>query len=311
MLGVSITTIIALAVIYLWFFPVGQRPDNDYDVTVASPAFTDEHPVIRFDEGHYNAHTSGNLFRPLARLLKNDGYTIKTNLDPFTTESMKDFDLLVIANAAGGSNPNIGGINLPWFRKGKREDPAFQHTEITAVKTWVQNGGSLLLVADHFPFGVAAAEMGAAFGVTMHGGFVEMAKQFAGQPEPSTLLFTRDNGLLADHPITRGRSKAEQVNSVILFTGQSMDAEGTMPLLVLPDSSIEFVPPPPSFEEQMAGATQGYAFEFGRGRVVILADAAMLTAQIGSDGDKFGMDIDGVDNRQFALNVMHWLSRLM
>ena len=309
--GISIVAVVALALCYLWLFPLGQRPDKSYDVAISSPTYTEKHPKVQFDEGHYNAHTSGHLFQPLAKLLKNDGYQILKQSGRFSAESLSSCEILVIGNAAGGSNPNIGGFNLPWFREGKREDPAFKQEEIAAVKSWVHNGGSLLLVADHFPFGVAAKEMGDAFGVTMHGGYVEAAKQFRDQPEPSTILFTRENGLLIDHPITRGRSSAEQVNSLMLFTGQSMDAEGIMPLLALPDSAVEFVPPPPSFEEQPAGAAQGYAFEFGLGRVVILADAATLTAQIGSDGDKFGMNTDSIDNRQFALNVMHWLSRLM
>jgi hypothetical protein len=42
--------------------------------------------------------------------------------------------------------------------------------------------------------------------------------------------------------------------------------------------------------------------------VVILGEAAMLTAQV-ADGVAFGMNIPGNDNRQFALNIMHWLSR--
>lgn len=310
-LGIAIVILPGLATCYLLLFPIGQRPDNDYDVAVANPAFTDKHPVVRFDEGHYNAHTSSNLYRPLARLLENDGYDIEPTTMPMSAESLQGSDLLVIANAAGGSNPNIGGFNLPWFRKGKREDPAFQRSEVEAVRAWVQRGGSLLLIADHFPFGAAAAEMGAAFGVTLHGGFVEAARQFAGQPEPSTLLFTRENGLLSDHPITQGRSADEQVKSVMLFTGQSLDAKGLMPLLALPDSAIEFVPPPPNFEAQPAGAAQGYAFDYGEGRIVILADAGMLSAQIGPGEDKFGMNVPGVSNRQFALNLMHWLSRLM
>jgi hypothetical protein len=36
----------------------------------------------------------------------------------------------------------------------------------------------------------------------------------------------------------------------------------------------------------------------------------MLTAQI-DKGKKFGMNIPGNDNRQFALNLMHWLSGLL
>jgi len=44
--------------------------------------------------------------------------------------------------------------------------------------------------------------------------------------------------------------------------------------------------------------------------VAWLGEAAMLTAQV-DDGHRFGMNMTGIDNRQFALNVMHWLSRLM
>jgi hypothetical protein len=37
----------------------------------------------------------------------------------------------------------------------------------------------------------------------------------------------------------------------------------------------------------------------------------MLTAQVSGDGEKFGMNAPGLDNKQFALNIMHWLSRLL
>jgi hypothetical protein len=53
---------------------------------------------------------------------------------------------------------------------------------------------------------------------------------------------------------------------------------------------------------------------FGKGRVVILGEAAMLTAQISkstepsSPDQKFGMNTPGNDDRQFALNILHWLS---
>ena len=58
---------------------------------------------------------------------------------------------------------------------------------------------------------------------------------------------------------------------------------------------------------QPAGKAQGLAFGWGQGRVVILGEAAMLTAQVDS-GVSFGMNSPGNDNRQFALNIMHWLS---
>ncbi|HLG94236.1 MAG TPA: hypothetical protein VI546_05315, partial [candidate division Zixibacteria bacterium] len=58
-----------------------------------------------------------------------------------------------------------------------------------------------------------------------------------------------------------------------------------------------------------AGKAQGIAMKSGRGRVVIMGEAAMLTAQINDrDGKPFGMNVPGNDDRQLALNIMHWLS---
>jgi hypothetical protein len=61
-----------------------------------------------------------------------------------------------------------------------------------------------------------------------------------------------------------------------------------------------------------AGRAQALAFKFGKGRVVIQGEAAMLSAQIaGADKHKMGMNVEGYDNKQYALNLMHWLSGLL
>jgi hypothetical protein len=45
---------------------------------------------------------------------------------------------------------------------------------------------------------------------------------------------------------------------------------------------------------------------------VVQGEAAMLSAQIaGPEKFKMGMNVPGNDNRQYALNVMHWLSGLL
>ncbi|HEX8246526.1 MAG TPA: hypothetical protein VF541_23680, partial [Longimicrobium sp.] len=63
-----------------------------------------------------------------------------------------------------------------------------------------------------------------------------------------------------------------------------------------------------------AGRAQGVAMAFGAGRVVVLGEAAMLSAQVatlpGREPMRMGMNVPGSDDQQFALNVMHWLSRL-
>jgi hypothetical protein len=78
-------------------------------------------------------------------------------------------------------------------------------------------------------------------------------------------------------------------------------------LLRLPDSAVEYVPSGSQLAPVRAGREQGLALTWGRGRLVVLGEAAMLTAQI-ARGAKFGMNSPGNDNRQLALNIMHWLS---
>jgi len=60
------------------------------------------------------------------------------------------------------------------------------------------------------------------------------------------------------------------------------------------------------------GRAQGLAFTFGKGRVVVMGEAGMLSAQLaGPDKKPFGMNRPGIDNRQLALNIMRWLSGLL
>jgi hypothetical protein len=59
------------------------------------------------------------------------------------------------------------------------------------------------------------------------------------------------------------------------------------------------------------GRAQGIALESGQGRVVVLGEAGMLSAQRDRRGQPVGMNFPGYDNRQLALNILHWLSRLI
>ncbi len=56
----------------------------------------------------------------------------------------------------------------------------------------------------------------------------------------------------------------------------------------------------------------------GKGRLVVLGEAGMFSAQkvVFPPGSaqkdfKFGMNVAGTDDQQFALNVAHWLSGLL
>lgn len=286
--------------------------DREFDPGVASPTYTREHPRVVFDEAHHNRHTAKTGYRPLAELLASDGYRVERGRAPFSAESLRDADVLVVVGAMG--NDDTGSA------------PAFTREEIHGVVEWVRSGGSLLLVVDHFPFGDAASGLASAFGVTPARGFTEDSLHHdLPSKDRSQLVFTRENGLLGDHPITRGRSGAERIGRVVTFTGTSLAGPPTGALLRLGDSAVDYAP---AVSVQRAGGdtrvnveyvnphptrgqAQAIALEVGAGRVVIMGEAAALTAQRGHDGSPIGMNRPGWDNRQLALNVMHWLSRAL
>lgn len=291
-----------------WVPPVSTR-------TFARPA-----PRVLIDEAHFNVHTAGGRFAPFARLLIRDGYLVGGFTAPFSATSLERCDVLVVANAFGVKGMLQHVANLARLERYVDLDiHAFAPEEVRAVETWVRGGGSLLLVADHAPAGEAAADLAAAFGVGMRGWWAEDAQH----TDPAIgnagfLIFSRENGLLLDTPIARGRTPVERVDRVMTFTGQALDVPvGAMPLLQLSTSAREY-PYRGSRERDgrtVAGLAQVVALRHGAGRVVVVGEAAALTAQqtYAPNGERllFGMNRPGNDNRQFVLNVMHWLSGVL
>ena len=291
-----------------------QMADSNFDTKVARPAYTNEQPKVLFDEAHNNIHTTGGLYKPFVDLIKNDGYQVIANKEVFSQKTLDGFSILVIANALGANEAN--------------DNSAFTDAECDAVRDWVQSGGSLLLITDHAPTGAAAENLAKRFGVEMSKGMTEDSKNHDNTSgDTSQLVFSRENGLLLEHPITQGRDANERINKVMSFTGQSLKtSENGTAFLKLGDSAmnraatvtveksggdtrvlINYGEPTPAKDY-----AQTVALQFGKGRIVILGEAAMLTAQVdGKTKKPFGMNVKGIDNRQLALNIVHWLSRIL
>jgi hypothetical protein len=278
-----------------------QMADPEFDAKVAHPSYTTTHPKVLIDEAHKNFHTAGRGYKPFADLLTNDGYQVLSNKEKFQESALKGVDVLVIANALGAAyfHPDAG-------------KPAFTDAECDAVRDWVRGGGALLFVADHAPIGGANEILAGRFGVDMS----KVHTHDTAHPDPTYpgnpgwIVYSRKNGLLGDHPITRGRNKSERIDSVTTFTGQSLKgSEGSAAFLKLADTAVD-VDRKTKKEVSATGRSQGIAMRFGKGRVVILGEAAMLTAQM-EGGVKFGMNREGNNNKQLALNIMHWLSGLL
>ena len=292
-----------------------QAPDSAFDVSIAHPAFSAGAPHVVIDEAHNNFHTATGRYLPFANLLRSDGLRVSAGTAPFTARSLRDIGILVISNAL----PPRGTV------RSDTASAAFTAAESDAVRDWVRSGGSLLLIADHAPFGSAAQVLASRFGVDMGQGYAyDTAHFFRSRAiaHPSLLLYTRDNGLLGDHPITRGRNATERIATVVAFTGQSLSVPaGAVVLLRMSPSAREA----PTREvvaagggQPVGGRAQGIAMEFGRGRVVILGEAAMMSAQIARRNPeatdsvlRMGMNHPGTDDKQFATNVVRWLGRVL
>ena len=130
---------------------------------------------------------------------------------------------------------------------------------------------------------------------------------------PGFIVYTRESGRLADHPVTRGRNTSERVNKIIAFTGQSLKGPANgVAFMKLADTAMDAMPGGNTNPISAAGRAQGIAMKFGKGRVIILGEAGMLSAQVvGAQRMPFGMNRPGIDNRQLALNIMHWLSGIL
>jgi len=280
-----------------------QVADTDFKPPIPSPAYRLERgPVVMLDEAHFNFHTAEGRYKPFAQLLRRDGYVVKASTLKFSKASLRDGQILVIANPLAERNQTDWSLPTP---------TAFSDEEIAAVRDWVKGGGSLLLIADHMPFPGAAGNLALAFGVRFSNGYAVDEKA------QGPMLFKLSDGSLKEHPITRGRSDAEKIDSVATFTGSAFQVEGNaQPLLILGPSVVSFLT---TVAGQITAETprtpvkgwyQGAVLRFGKGRVAVFGEAAMFSAQLaGPNKNPMGMNAPvAARNPQFLLNVMHWLS---
>jgi hypothetical protein len=309
-----------------------QMEDTTFVPRVAKPAFTRRQPIVMIDEAHRNQFTMKGAYRAFASLLAQDGLRVIPGTEAFSPQLLKTCQVLVVADAVGSAQ----------LKSPSASASAFRIPECDAVRDWVKEGGSLLLIADHAPYGSAMDSLAVRFGVDFGKGYTVDTRRV--DPESGNIgciFFARAKGLLGDHAITRGRDRTERINRVATFTGQSLTGPpGSTGLLVLSPSSLdlpftmdarrEATPEARRKADTMAvvntaGAVtavdrfQGLAFGFGKGRVVVLGEASMFGAQfvLGADARQRGKDRlriglnrpDLDDNQQFALNVLRWLAR--
>ncbi len=278
-----------------------QGPDLTVPVPIKNPSYIEKGPLILFDESHDNFHTANGGYKPFVQLLTADGYRFRPSNEELSEVCLSPADVLIIANAL---------------------EP-LSDSEINAIVEWVKGGKSLLLISDHPPFASPMKGLCKRFGVSLSGAWTSDPDQKEPDANISTWIrYRRSKGTLGEHPILEGRYPGypnERINVITSFTGQSIQSETGVSLLKLSDQALDYETREQSQKsiggKSAAGRAQAVAIEFGKGRIVVLGEAGMLTAQVIRflffKIKKFGFSRPGNDNCQFALNIMHWLTRLI
>ncbi len=284
-----------------------QVPDPNFKPPIASPAYAEgKGPVVLLDEAHYNFHTASGRYQSFAELLRRDGYVVNPSKKKFQAKSLREGRILVIANAL--SKRNEKDWNPPI-------EPSFTPEEIKAVREWVEAGGALMLIIDHFPMPGTAGALAEAFGARFHNGYAIIP------PNRGPIVFKRSEQELLDHPITQGRSEQERVHSIATFGGSAFTLENGEPLFRFRSpNAISYTPEvfgkpmtPETPRIPVTGWLQGAVLRVGKGRVALFGEAAMFSAQLaGPNKSPMGMNAPvAAENPQFLLNVIHWLSGLL
>ncbi len=290
-----------------------QQADAGYAPRVSNRTWATGGPTVIIDDAHWNEYTAVRGFAPFAKLLTADGYTLIDHGNAASANALSSAKVIVIANALGFRGvvrqvSQVVGLNF----EGLAAD-AFSDTDADRLERWVRAGGSLLLVADHTPAGRAMQSLADRFSITMHDGLV-FDPEHAEPGEPSSVVFTRDGRTLGPHPIM-DLDRNNSVDRVVTFSGQALDGPAFASRLLMFSGTAYQVPHLNAGREDrssVAGLSQALAFEHGRGRVVVVGDAAVLTSRINSGGGstlRIGLLWPNSDNERFARNIMRWLSR--
>lgn len=295
-----------------WRWPVPPL-DASYDATIGAPTWpADQGPAVLVDNAHWNSATTARGLTAFATLLRADGYRVLPDGNSTRAEMLADARIGVVANPLGlsgelrGLVARLGLPPLTFF-----DDDALWVQEMETTVQWIENGGSLLVAVDEGPPARAVRGLAARLGLEVREGVV-MDLGYSEPRAPERLVFSRENGLIGQHPIVDGDAMHQAVNRVVSVGGSAIAAPaGVDVLLRLSPSAVE-VPRlgvSPTQGTPVAGLARAVAFERGRGRVVVVADTSLLTGLVDDEGGTYGLGTEGTQTDRFARAIMRWLSR--
>ena len=192
----------------------------------------------------------------MGRWLEGRGYRTRLSRDAFTDVALADADIVVILAPLAERNVVVRTTENPAedqarvFRRPIAS--AFSPDEIVALHAFVDRGGGLLLVSDHFPYPGALEALAAACDIELINGFLADERRLppvSGQTyrvvaeAPPRFTFLRGERTLESHPVTNGRTRAERVDSVVMSPGSALRLPaGGQSLLVLGPTTVALLP---------------------------------------------------------------------
>lgn len=290
-----------------YVFPTYSEP--------AGPSFNDvARPVIVFTEGHNN-YGERDSFADMEEFLAKEGFELRQHMGSITHDALKGASILHTDNALAPENQDNWTLPTP---------SAFTSEEISIIYDWVHDGGSLLMVIEHMPFGGSYEDLARAFNVETSNGFAVDDRLLNDYSEESIsnagyFVFSRDNGSLGDHAILAGRRPHERIEFVAADVGSAFRLpERAVSLITLASDAIS-LEPSVSWEfdsatprKPVSGWSQGGIMKVGKGRVAVLGDNFLIMAPshlappyLDSERDA----VFGVYHPQFTVNLYRWLSR--
>ncbi len=271
-------------------------------------------PVVLFDRGHNNYLyiESDQIFD---QFLLRHGFIVRYHRARINEGTLEGVDVFHTDNALAPENVDNWSRPTP---------SAFTPDEIKVLVDWVRNGGSLLLAIEHMPFGGSYDELATALGIEVSNGFaVNGSLLHDYSPEnvsaAGSLLFLRNNGSLADHPVINGQAPYGQIEHLATNAGSafrlpvkstSLITLGSDVISLEPEESWVFTDNTPRLS--VAGWSQAGIMEIGDGRVAVLGDNYLTSAPEYLEAPFIEDENEarrGAHNHQFSLNLYRWLAR--
>lgn len=274
--------------------------DPSFDSKVLQPFYKNaQGPKVLIDGGHHNFFIQRSLMNPFIDLVKSDGYNPQIDSLPITKKHLSAYDIVVLNPAYPfdyGTKKELGDLK------------AYSKEEIDHIYNYVNKGGSLLILTEKSPMINAMEPLLNKFGITASYGTIADTLHQDKQFGKNVIHYSRENGMLTvNHPILKGRNASEEINHIVMITGSAF--KGQDYTNILPTSSAAQMGNAGVFTPVEQGSSVGLAGKVGKGKLVALSDTEIFIAMLfGKDKVKVGMQMPNYDLKQFALNIMHWLS---